>query len=231
MSASSDSHDSKPKRSAQDALLTLSVYLDRADNAEVVSEVMAGYAAHDALVDGYAEWLQDLAPWRTFISLTLRPVKEIIWGREYKKEQVWSEEAARSAMGWLTHCLNREAFGASYKRVLKCHSYFSYAWFAESQRWGATHWHGVTTGPLHMAAVHRFWEHGHAWVRPIETADSERRICRYLSKYASKGGRLLSVYVARDHGKVPLPTPAWWVSDAEPNQLAGAIVQHPLAGL
>lgn len=231
MIASSDSHHNKANRSAQDALLDLSSYLEQATDADMVSEIMAGFAAHDAQIDGYAEWLQGLVPWRYFISLTLRPVKEIIWGREYEKPQVWSEEAARSAMGWLTHCLNREAFGASYKRVLKAHSYFSYVWFAEFQEWGATHWHGLTSGPLHMEAVHRYWDHGHAWVRPVETREDERRICRYLAKYVGKGGLLLSAYVAPDHGKVPLPTPAWWVSDAEPDQLAGAIVQPRLAGL
>jgi hypothetical protein len=25
---------------------------------------------------------------------------------------------------------------------------------------------------LHMEAVHRFWEHGYAWVRPIDTLGS-----------------------------------------------------------
>jgi len=194
-------------------LYDLSTYLDQAEDADMIAEIMGGCVARCVTVDAYAEWLMSLAPWQYFLTLTVRPAQDFIFGRAYDKPAEWSEEAAKSAVRRLVREQNKRVFGSHFKRVIKQDSYFSYAFFTESQKWGAIHLHGLETGPVDMAAIHEIWKHGYAWVVRIEDGASRVNICRYLAKYVGKGGVLADAYRAEPCDLEPSPVPYWWVLD------------------
>jgi hypothetical protein len=191
--------------------------MEGAQTVEEIREVMEGRVAASARVDAYTSWIRGLSEWQYFITLTLAGERETILGAEVLKPMVLSEDRAARAWGRMVHLQNREVFGASYKRVLKAHSYFSYVVFTELQTREATHWHALTTGPIHMAQWHDWWDRGYALViRVGETEDDQQAISRYLAKYVAKGAQLVAVHVAPDHvrQKAPRHVPGWWGYDA-----------------
>jgi hypothetical protein len=125
-----------------------------------------------------------------------------------KYPQEWTDEAWLAVLKVVIRELNKDAFGSHYRRLIKQHSYFSYVFFVEKQARGATHLHGLTTGPIHLSLVHQLVSgYGFAW---IDTVYDRLGAAEYVSKYVGKGGHFLTGYKAEEMDKHPQPLPRWW---------------------
>jgi len=146
----------------------------------------------DPLTDCWTDFLADLRPWKTFVTMTFRDLKA-------------SDVAFKFWRRWVQY-LNVDLFGAQYARFLG-HSYFSYALALEFQRRDVPHFHALIDRPIDYAKAHRWWSHaaGFAWFEPIE---NKAACVRYVSKYIQKDGQL-DIFV-QERDRTPRKLPVWW---------------------
>ena len=143
----------------------------------------------------YAEWIENFAPWRTMLTLTV------------SNEHMCSREMFVKRCKSLIHVLNRDLFGNHYFRICG-HSYFSHILGIEYTLAGAIHGHMLVDRPIHYDLVHRLWNSmsGYAYIKPVDDLSGA---ARYISKYVVKRQDLELMYKTRNH-KSPAFAPSWY---------------------
>jgi hypothetical protein len=142
-----------------------------------------------------AEFVNDLASWKSFITLTFRDDRPV--------------DVALSLWNKLVRALNSAAFGPKYQQFVK-HSYFSYVLGMEYQTRGVIHFHALVDRPIHYGLVHDLWNDwaGFSHIRQIHNDDEQRSSTFYICKYVLKGGEIIP-FVARVK-RYPKELPYWW---------------------
>jgi hypothetical protein len=145
------------------------------------------------LFDAYADWLESLSDWKSFITLTFRdPV---------------SEETADKKFRFLVRSLNVELFGKHYTRIVK-HSYFGYIRSVEYQSREVLHYHLLTDVPVNFHRIHKIWN-SIAGICDCQVIKTRTSVIRYVIKYAVKQGDI-KVYIPQAL-RIPKEKPEWWV--------------------
>lgn len=139
-------------------------------------------------------WVQGLANWTSFVTLTFRENKfpDVAW----------------SLFQWFVRQNNIHALGKHYTRKAG-HSYFSYAVGMEYQTRDVVHFHVLVDKPIDYSYVHFTWGDrcGFAWI-DTDLKD-KNKVIDYVCKYVLKGGQV-DVYKSKVDF-TPQNPPLWWV--------------------
>lgn len=147
----------------------------------------------------WANFLNTLAGWQSFITLTYRP------------EQSPSREKCYGDWRNLVAVLNKGLYGRHYQRKVGV-SYFSYALALELNTSDIWHMHALVDDRIDYESVHRYWglAHGHAWIKVLPKDYDERaRVVKYVCKYISKAGEPM-VWRRREYRPPPVVAPDWY---------------------
>jgi len=125
-----------------------------------------------ALVEQWAQWINDFAAWRSFITLTVA------------NEKWCSKEGAQKRWRTLLQVLNNDLYGKHYVKIVG-HSYFAYAVGYEFTSAGVVHLHALVDRPVNFALIHSVWNamSGWAYIKPVTDI---RGIAEYIVKYVVK---------------------------------------------
>lgn len=158
------------------------------------AERVAEAARRAALINGYGDWIATLAPWKSFLTLTVA------------NEHSCSRDTLYLRWRSLVQILNRDLYGNHYTRIVG-HCYFSYVIGFEYMKSNAVHLHALVDKPINFDLVHRVWNKmsGFAYIKPVY---DQQGAAFYLCKYVVKGSDL----IPHKPKKCPLPAfqPSWF---------------------
>jgi hypothetical protein len=134
-------------------------------------DTLHGYDMKIKIRDAYIDWLIALDDWSTYLTWTMRDIRE--------------EDVSRALLNRWIRELNKHEFGSKYVKKVG-HSYFSYVIGMEAQLRGAIHFHGLIAGRIDFSLAHKVWNElaGFMWIEKIK---STRDTTRYITKYVLKG--------------------------------------------
>ena len=143
--------------------------------------------------DEYASWIENLANWRYFVTLTFRAD--------------YSQDNAMDLLKRLIQVLNKDLFGNHYTRKVG-HSYFSYVACHEYQTMGNIHFHLLVDSPINWILLDEFWMRnaGKTDVAPIR---NQAAAARYICKQASRNGEIHPPFIS-EKNLLPKDLPPWW---------------------
>jgi hypothetical protein len=153
---------------------------------------------------GWRDWIKNLAPWETFITLT--------FDNDHQTYREGMEKRWRS----LVQFLNRDLYGNHYVRMVG-HSYFSYVAGFEYTTNNAIHMHAVIDKPYDFKALHRYWNHMSGFAQ-IQTTYDRRGAVDYLTKYVLKDNDLLFWKAGKP--KQPAFAPLWYLEHTEKESMS-----------
>jgi len=164
----------------------------------VKSRVIQDDVGQVDLVNAYIEWIENFAPWRSMITLTV--------SNEHTCSRIVFIKRVRS----LVQVLNRDLFGKHFFRICG-HSYFSHILGIEFTTLGAIHGHMLVDQPINYELVHRFWNSvsGFAFIKPVDDLSAA---ARYVTKYVVKHQDLEMIYRSRNF-KRPAFSPSWYTDN------------------
>ncbi len=154
---------------------------------------MPDYNQKQVVREGWESYIEDLATWKWFVSLTFKDIVTVD-----QLDHQWR---------YLVQRLNANLFGNHYTRITG-HSYFAYAMGIEAQKRGALHAHILIDRNINLTLLHSIWNRmaGFAWVKPVIDQDGA---IGYISKYVTKGGELELYKPAKV--KEPAFQPLWYM--------------------